>query len=150
MLSTLGTLNGSMLTGPRVLWAMAHDGLLFKRLASVHPRYETPHVAIVVASVLGMVFVSLRTFEQLADIFVTAIIPFYALAVASVFSLRRRAAYAPPFRTWGYPVTPILFMAATLYLLINTLADPAARLPATVVFIVILAGIPVYWGVAKR
>ena len=90
VISTFGTLNGSMLTGPRVLWAVANDGLLFKRLAGVHPRYQTPHVAIVVAALLGIVFVSLRTFEQLADTFVIAILPFYALGVAAIFPLRRR------------------------------------------------------------
>lgn len=150
MLSTLGTLNGSMLTGPRVLWAVAHDGLLFRRLAAVHPKYQTPHVAIGVAAVLGIVFVSLRTFEQLADTFVTAILPFYALAVAAVFPLRRRSEYAPPFRTVGYPVTPLLFIAAALALLGNALADPAARLPAGAIFLVILAGIPVYHMLARQ
>jgi APA family basic amino acid/polyamine antiporter len=150
MLSTFGTLNGSMLTGPRILWAMAHDGLLFKPLASVHQRYETPHVAIAVTSVLGIAFVSFRSFEQLANTFVTASIPFYALAVASVFPLRRRTGYAPRFRTIGYPVTPVLFISATLYLLANALTDPVARRPTAAVFAVILAGVPIYWGVVKN
>jgi len=145
MVSSLGTLAGSMLTGPRVLWAMARDGLLFRRLAAVHPRYETPGNAILVATALGVVFVMLRTFEQLADTFVTAIIPFYALAVAAVFPLRRRPGYAPPIRTPGYPVTPILFVVAILYLLGSALADPAARVPTAAVFAVILAGIPFYY-----
>lgn len=145
VLSTLGTLASSMLTGPRVLWAMARDGLLFRRLAAVHPRYETPSAAIVVAALLGIVFVMLRTFEQLADTFVTAIVPFYALAVAAVFPLRRRAGYAPPVRTPGYPVTPAVFVIAIAYLLGSALADPAARVPTLAVFAVILAGIPLYY-----
>ncbi|HXC24498.1 MAG TPA: amino acid permease [Gemmatimonadaceae bacterium] len=150
MISTFGTLNGSMITGPRVLWAMAHDGLLFKALAKVHPRYETPYVAILVTMALGIVFVSLQTFEQLADTFVTAILPFYALAVAAVFPLRQRASYHPPFRTLGYPVTPIFFIAATLYLFVTAFADPTARVPTGVVFLVILAGIPVYRVIKKN
>jgi basic amino acid/polyamine antiporter, APA family len=150
MISTLGTLNGSMITGPRVLWAMAHDGLLFKRLAAIHPRYETPHIAILVATALGIIFVSLRTFEQLADTFVTAILPFYALAVASIFPLRKRAGYQPSFRTVGYPVTPLLFIAATLYLLLNAFADPAARVLTGVVCLIILAGIPVHRIIRKN
>jgi amino acid transporter len=150
MFSTLGTLNGQLLTGPRALWAMAHDGLLFKRLASVHSRYETPDVAIVVAAGLGIVFASVSTFERLAATVITAILPFYILAVAAVFPLRRRPGYKPAFRTIGYPVTPILFIAASLYLLIAAFIDPAARLPTAMVFLVILTGIPIYWIVAKR
>src|SRR5439155_10194007 len=63
MLSTLGTLNGSILTNPRVFFAMAEDGMLFRKIADVHPRYRTPHVAITLAAALGIVFVLLRTFE---------------------------------------------------------------------------------------
>ncbi|HEV2641811.1 MAG TPA: hypothetical protein VGT98_03855, partial [Candidatus Elarobacter sp.] len=136
---------GSMLTGPRILWAMANDGLLFPRLARVHPRYQTPSTAIMVATVLGVVFVMLRTFEQLADTFVTAIIPFYALGVAAVFPLRRRAAgYAPSVRALGYPVAPVIFVLAILYLLGSALADPSARNPTLAVMGVILVGIFFY------
>ncbi len=144
MISALGTLTGSMLTGPRILWAMANDGLLFRRLATVHPRFETPSVAIMVATLLGVVFVMLRTFEQLADTFVTAIIPFYALGVAAIFPLRKRAGYDPSVRALGFPVTPILFVVATLYLLGSALLDPAARVPTLAVFAVILAGVIFY------
>src|SRR3954470_14992290 len=91
MLSTLGTLNGSILTNPRVFFAMAADGLLFRKVADVHPRFQTPYVAITLTAVLGIVFVMLRTFEQLADTFVTAILPFYALGVASIFVFRKHA-----------------------------------------------------------
>lgn len=152
MLSSFGTLNGSMLTGPRVLWAVAHDGLLFKRLAAVHPRYQTPHVAIAVAAILGIIFVSVRTFEQLADTFVTAILPFYALAVAAVFPLRRRAKATATsiFKTPGYPVTPILFIAATILLLTNALSDPTARVSTAAVFLLILLGIPIYFTVRRK
>jgi amino acid transporter len=150
MLSSFGSLNGSMLTAPRVWWAMAYDGLLFKRFATVHPRFETPSVAITVATALGVVFVMFRTFEQLADTFVTAILPFYALAVAAIFPLRRRVTYRPPFRAIGYPVTPLLFILATVALLVSALADPAARVPTAAVFIAILLGIPVYKYAIRR
>lgn len=140
MISALGTLAGSMLTGPRVLWAMARDNRPFRWLGAVHPRYETPSRAILIATVLAVAFVMVRTFEQLADTFVTAIIPFYALAVAAVFPLRRKPGYAPRVRTLGYPVTPILFVLAIIYLLGSALADPGARLPTAAVFAVILLG----------
>lgn len=152
MLSTFGTLNGTLLTSPRVFFAMADEGLLFKKLAAVHPKYQTPYVSIVLVAVLGVMFVLLRTFEQLADTFVTAILPFYALGVASIFIFRKRrkAAYDPPFRTPLYPITPILFVLATLYLLANAVIDPSSRWPTVAVFAVILVGIPVYYATVGR
>ena len=110
MISTFGTLNGSVMTGSRVLFAMADDGLLFKPIASVDQKFQTPSVAIALERGLGVVFVLLGTFEQLADTFVTAIVPFYALAVGSVFVFRRRPDYHPPFRVPGYPVVPAIFI----------------------------------------
>jgi basic amino acid/polyamine antiporter, APA family len=155
MLSTFGTLNGSILTSPRVFFAMADEGLLFRKLASIHPRFQSPYLAIALTAALGVLFVLLRTFEQLADTFVTAILPFYALGVASIFIFRRRAErggseYSPPFRTPLYPLTPILFVIATLYLLGNALIDPSSRVPTIGVFVVILVGIPVYYATVGR
>ena len=88
MLSTFGTLNGSIMTAPRIFFAMADDRLLFKQIAAVHPRYQTPYVAIVLNAAIGVGFVLTRGFEQLADQFVIAIVPFLALAVGAVFVLR--------------------------------------------------------------
>jgi len=150
MLSTFGTLNGSLFTAPRIFFAMADDGLFFRRVASVHPRFQTPHVAIALAALLGIVFVLLRTFEQLADAFVTAIVPFYALGVAAIFVLRRRAGYAPPFRTPGYPMVPALFVVATVYLLVNAIVDPSSRWPTLAVLGTIVAGVPVYYLTVGR
>jgi basic amino acid/polyamine antiporter, APA family len=150
MLSTFGTLNGSILTSPRIWFAMADDGLLFRKVAAVHPRFQTPYVAIALAAALGAGFVLLRTFEQLADQFVTAIIPFYALGVASIFVFRRRADYNPPFRTPGYPVVPALFVLATIYLLVNAIMDPAGRWATLAVMGVTLLGIPVYYLTVGR
>lgn len=151
MLSTFGTLTGSILTAPRIFKAMADDGLFFRAFGRVHPRYETPWLAIALCGGLGIAFVMVRTFEQLADTFVTAILPFYALGVAAVFTLRRRADFQPSFRTPGYPVTPLLFVAATLFLIGNALVDPASRWPTAAVLAGILLGIPVYYAtVAKR
>ncbi len=144
MVSTFGTLNGTLLTSPRVFFAMADDGLFFKKVASVHPRYHTPYVSILLVTALGIVFVLARTFEQLADTFVTAIIPFYALAVASIYVFRRRADYQPPFRTPLYPVVPALFILATLFLLGNAIIDPSSRWATLAVLGIILVGVPVY------
>jgi basic amino acid/polyamine antiporter, APA family len=145
MISTFGTLNGSVMTGSRILFAMAADGLLFKPIAIVHPRFQTPAVAIALEAGLGVLFVLLGTFEQLADTFVTAIVPFYALAVGSVFVYRRRVDYHPPFRVPGYPVVPAIFMVATVLLLGNAILDPTSRWPTLGVLATILVGIPVYY-----
>jgi basic amino acid/polyamine antiporter, APA family len=150
MLSTFGTLNGTLLTAPRIFFAMADDGLFFRALAKVHPKYETPHVAIMTCAVLGIIFVLARSFEQLADAFVTAIVPFYALGVASVYVLRKKANYAPPFRTPGYPVVPALFIASSIFLIGNALYDASSRWATLGVFGAILLGIPVYYLVFNR
>lgn len=151
VLSTFGTLNGSLLTSPRIFFAMAADGLLLRRVAAVHRKWGTPYVAVGLSAVLGICFVLLRTFEQLADTFVTAIVPFYALGVASVFTLRRRPDHDPPFRVPFYPVVPALFVVATIYLLANALIDPSSRWATAAVLGVVLLGVPLYYlTVAKR
>ncbi len=124
MIATFSTLLGSMLTAPRIFFAMADDGLFFRSVARVHPRFETPSVAIVLTACLGIAFVLARTFEELADQFVVAIFPFYALAAAAVFVLRRRRPDLPrPVRVWGYPAVPFLFVLASLVILGNALRE---------------------------
>jgi amino acid transporter len=150
MLSTFGTLNGSLLTAPRIFFAMADDGLFFRPVARVHPRFETPYVAIALTAALGIVFVLLRTFEQLADAFVTAIVPFYALGVASIFVLRKRADYDAPYRVPLYPIVPALFVLATVMLLVNATIDPSSRMPTLAVFGIVLLGIPVFFLTVGR
>lgn len=150
MVSTFGTLNAVLFTSPRIFFAMAEDGLFFKPVAAVHPRLGTPWVAIAMTAALGATFVLLRTFEQLADAFVTAFLPFYFLAVASIFRLRKQADYAPSFRCPGYPVVPALFMFAVLYLLGNALVQESSRMQTLGVFGVCLAGIPVFYLTVGR
>ena len=150
MISTFGTLNAVMITGPRVIFATAADGMLFKPLARVHPRYGTPHVSIAAVTAIGVVFVLLGTFEQLADAFVTAIVPFYAMAVASVFVLRKRAGYDPGFRVPLYPLVPALFILSTMFLLLNAIIDPSSRWATLGVLGGIVLGIPVYYLTVGR
>lgn len=144
MISTFGTLNAVLFTSPRIFFAMAADGLFFKPVAAVHPSWGTPWVAILMTATLGALFVLLRSFEQLADAFVTAFLPFYFLAVASIFRLRKRPDYAPAFRVPGYPVVPALFMLAVLYLLVNALLNESSRWQTAGVLGVCLIGVPVY------
>ncbi|MEZ4453847.1 MAG: amino acid permease [Nannocystaceae bacterium] len=144
MLSTFGTLNGSMMTGPRVFFAMAEDGLFFRRVAAIHPVYGTPSVAIVLSAILGVIYVASRSFAQLADDFIIGIWPFYALAVAAVFVLRRRRPELErPYRVVGYPVVPLLFLLASLYLLGSYAITSTATFAINAG--VIAAGVPVYW-----
>jgi APA family basic amino acid/polyamine antiporter len=128
MVSTFGTLNGSMMTGPRVFYAMAEDGLFFAALA-VHPRYGTPTGHRLSVGARGM-FVSVAASRELAEHFVIGIWPFYALSVAAVFVLRRRQPALPrPYRVIGYPLVPLIFLVASVYLLGSyALTEPGAVL----------------------
>jgi amino acid transporter len=151
MLSTFGTLNGTLLTAPRIFFAMADDGLFFRKVAAVHPRFETPYVSIMMTAMLGVIFVLFMRFEQLANTYVTAILPFYALGVAAVFTLRRLADYDPPFRVPLYPIVPALFLLSTVFLLTNALIDPTERWWTLGIFAAIALGVPVYYlTVGKR
>lgn len=145
MLSCFGTLTGSMMTGPRIFFAMADRGLFFKGIARVSPRYQSPSVAIWLATALGVLYVLFNDFQQLADKFILGIWPFYALAVAAVFVLRRTRPDLPrPYRTWGYPVVPLLFLIASVAMVLNALwTDPVNT---GITFAIILAGVPVYYG----
>jgi len=149
MISTFGTLNGSMMTGPRIFFAMADDRLFFRRLADVHPRFGTPALGIVLAAVLGVIYVSIRQFADLADQFIIGIWPFYALGVAAVFALRRRRPdLARPYRVLGYPLVPALFLLASVYLLGNYALTESRIFLWDV--LVILSGIPLYAIWSKR
>ena len=144
-ISTLGALIAIMLASPRVFFAMADDRLFFRVFAKVHPRYKTPYVAISLAAALGVVFVLTRTFEQLADTFVLSIWPFYGLAIAGLYRLRRMRPDLPrPYRVPGYPVLPGLFIVAVIFLVANAIvSDPVWT---GVTFGIVLAGIPVYYA----
>jgi amino acid transporter len=143
MISCFGTLNGSMMTGPRIFFAMADRGLFFKGIARVSPRYQSPSVAIWLATTLGVVYVLLNNFQQLAEKFILGIWPFYALAVAAVYVLRRtRPDLERPYRAWGYPVVPALFLIASLAIVLNALWTQPVDTGIT--FAIILAGIPAW------
>src|SRR5207302_6656755 len=115
--STFGTLNGSMMTAPRIFFAMAEDGLFPKAITRVDPRTGAPTGAIVLAGCLGALFVLVRQFTELADQFIIGIWPFYALAVAAVFVLRRPCPDPErSYRTWGYPLVRAPLLPAALFI----------------------------------
>ena len=143
--ATLGSLNAVIMTIPRVFWAMADDGLFFRAVAAVHPRYRTPHVAIVALATLAVAYVAVRSFEQLIEAFILASLPFWALSVASVIVLRRRYPDLPRgYRTPGYPAVPLVFVVVLLALVVNSLrAHPESTVWSLAA---VVAGIPVYYA----
>lgn len=145
MISTFGSLMGSQLASPRIFFAMADDKLLWEPIARVHPTRKTPHVAITLATVLGVAMVMTQTFEQLTDTFVLAMWPFYALSVAAIYTLRRsQPNLQRPYKVVGYPVVPAVFIAAAIYLVVNALiTDPKWT---SITFGVVLLGLPVYYA----
>jgi amino acid transporter len=144
MISTFGSLMGSMLASPRIFFAMADDKLLFEPIARVHPKWKTPYVAIALACILGVAMVMTQTFEQLTDTFVLAMWPFYALSVAAIYTLRRsQPSLQRPYKVIGYPFVPAVFIAAAIYLVVNALiTDPKWT---SITFGVVLLGLPVYY-----
>jgi amino acid transporter len=151
MISTFGTLNTVLFTSPRVFFAMADDGLFFKPVAKIHPKFGTPYVSIAMTAGFGAMYVLFFSFERLADAFVTAFLPFYLLAVAAIFRLRKRPGYAPTFRAPLFPLVPLVFIASVLYLLGNALIQADSRGPTLIVLGLVATGIPVYFvTVGKR
>jgi basic amino acid/polyamine antiporter, APA family len=144
MISTFGSLMGSMLASPRIFFAMADDKLLFEPIARVHPKWKTPYIAIALACVLGVAMVMTQTFEQLTDTFVLAMWPFYALSVGAIYTLRKsQPNLQRPYKVIGYPVVPAVFIAAAIYLVVNALiTDPKWT---SITFAVVLMGLPVYY-----
>jgi amino acid transporter len=134
---------------PRIFYAMADDHLFFRGIAAVHPRHATPHAAIVLTAALAIGLLWVRTFEQLIEIFILGILPFWGLGAAAVIVLRlRRPDLERPYRTPGYPFVPLLFIAATLGLLLNSLFQRPG--PTLASFAAIVAGIPVYYFWRRR
>lgn len=146
LLSITGAANGNVLTAPRVVFAMAKDGLFFKQLAAVHPVRKTPHVSILVVGVWAAILSLSGTFEQLATYVIFGQWIFFGLTAGAVIVLRRkRPDLARPYRTPGYPITPIVFIGAALFISVNTLLLQPMNALAGLGIIVL--GVPafLYW-----
>src|SRR5882762_4558170 len=141
--STFGTLNGSMMTAPRIFFAAAEDGMLPQTIARIDPRTSSPTAAVLLMIVMGVIFILVRTFNDLAEQFIIGIWPFYALAVAGVFVLRRtRPRLERPYMTWGYPLVPVVFLVAALFVLGNYLVSETLKFAVDIG--IIATGVPVY------
>jgi APA family basic amino acid/polyamine antiporter len=143
IVSTLGSLNGSILAAPRVYYAMAKDGLFFRWCAAIHPKYHTPHWALVVQCIWAVLLVVMGTYEQLFTYVVFAAWIFYALTGYAVIILRRKLPDLPrPYRVFGFPWVPIVFVLASAWFIVNTLIEKPAE--SGLGAIIVGLGVPVY------
>ena len=143
LVSSFGAMSGIILAGPRVYYAMAEDGLLFRWMGAIHPQYRTPHLAIVVQGVWASVLVLTGTYRTIVSrVVYTEWIFFGALALGAV-AMRRSRGYAPRFRAWGFPAAPAVFALVCLAIVANQIAaDPVESLTGLGL---VAAGLPVYY-----
>ena len=142
--SMLVALNGTIMSGARVPFAMARDGYFFRAMAEVHPRFHTPSIALIVQLGLSIVLLLFAgNFRQLFSLAIFAEWLFYMISASTVFALRKQEPNAPrPYRTWGYPLVPAMFVMAAAVLLYYTFTENLRNSAWGVV--VILAGVPIY------
>ena len=138
------SISAMVLAGPRVYYAMARDGQFFQAVSRVHPRFRTPTIAIVAQSAWSGVLVLSGTFDQLVSYTGFLLVLFSGIAVTALFVLRFREPETPrPFKAWGYPVAPLVFVAASAAIVVNALwISPG---PSLTGLAIITAGVPVYW-----
>jgi APA family basic amino acid/polyamine antiporter len=144
VLSSIGAANGSILTAPRIYFAQARDGLFFRQLARVHSKYETPHISILLQGVWTSLLALSGSYEVLFSYVIFASWVIHAMTVLAVLILRRKKPDVPrPYRMWGYPVAPLLFVAFAVAFVVNTLVGrPGSSLMGA---LIILSGVPVYY-----
>jgi APA family basic amino acid/polyamine antiporter len=144
VISTFGCNAAGILGGSRVLFAMARDGVFLPTASRVHPKYRTPHVAIVAITVWSVVLALSGSYEQLFTYVMFASILFSVAAGVALFVLRRRRPDVPrPYRTWGYPLVPLIFVVGSAAFVLNTLIERPVESLAGLGLLVL--GLPVYW-----
>ncbi len=143
MFSTFGALSGIILSGPRVYFSMARDGLLFRWVGDIHPTFRTPHRAIVIQAVWSSILVATGTFRVLFTRVVYTEWIFFALMAAGLVLLRRRRDLKRDYEVWGYPVMPAIFVVSSLAIVANQVAtDPGE---SAFGLSLVLVGLPVYY-----
>jgi len=149
MISTFGCMNGLTLAGARVYYAMAKDGLFFHAVGKVHPKHHTPAVSLAVQGVWAGLLTLSGTYSELLDYVIFAVVLFYALTLAGVFRLRRTRPHAPrPYRAWGYPVLPAIYIAFALFVEWALLTHKPGRSLAGLSIVAL--GVPVYFLWRRR
>lgn len=143
VISALGSMNSSILSGARVPYAMARDGIFFKIADGIHPKFRTPGRALIFQGVLASLMALTGTFEELTNLFIFAGWIFYGLAVVALFRMRRTEPNLPrPYRCWGYPWVPGIFVAGALALTVNIWIGSPVR--CSIGLLLILGGLPFY------
>jgi APA family basic amino acid/polyamine antiporter len=140
--SSLGAMSGIVLAGPRVYYAMAEDGLLFGWMGAVHPRFRTPHAAIVSQAIWSSVLAFTGTYRVLFTRVVYTEWMFFAALAIGAMRLRRTAKLAPGFRAWGFPVAPLVFVLASVAIVVNQIASDPRE--SAIGLALVVAGLPVY------
>ncbi len=144
VLSTFGANNGYVITGARIYYAMAKEGLFFRSFGKVHPRFKTPIPSLIGQGVWASVLVLTGSYEQLFTYVVFASWIFYAMACYGVILLRKRMPDAPrPYRAWGYPSTAIIFILFALLLVVLAVIESPGD--ALIGIVMIASGIPAYY-----
>jgi basic amino acid/polyamine antiporter, APA family len=148
-ISALGTLNSSILSGARVDYAIARDGIFFRFAGSVHPQFRTPANALVFQGVLASIMALTGTFEDLTSLVMFGSWTFYGLAVMSMVRMRKKyPEMRRPYRTWGYPATPILFMIGAFALAASLWIARPVR--STIGFVLVIGGLLFYWYWSRK
>ncbi|HEX6463066.1 MAG TPA: amino acid permease [Vicinamibacterales bacterium] len=149
MVSSIAALTGIVLTGPRVYYSMAQDGLAPAWLGRVHPVHRTPAHAIAVQGVWASVLAATGAYRQIFTRVIYTEWLFFAFLAAGLFVLRRRPGYRPGYRAWGYPITPAVFIAASLAIVVNQFVSQPVE--ASIGLGLVALGVPIYhWRHAHR
>ena len=144
LISILGSTNGNILAAPRLYFAQAEDGLFFSRFATVHPRFKTPSFSILMQGIWASLLALTGSYELVVTYAIFCAWVFYLFVVLGLIVLRwRKPSYPRPYRMWGYPVTPLLFAAVTVWFLVNSLIGNPV--PSFTGLAILAAGIPVYF-----
>ncbi len=150
IISTFGALNGNILSTARVCFAMARNNMFIKSLDKIHPKFATPHTSLVAQGIWSCVLVLSGTFDTITDYVMFASWLFYMLGALGVIVLRKKMPDAVrPYKVWGYPYTPILFVAFSFLFLVNTIVSDLSN--AAMGTILIVLGLPFYfWKIRKN
>jgi basic amino acid/polyamine antiporter, APA family len=148
LFSSFGALSGVILAGPRVYYSMAQDGLLFRWFGAIHPRFGTPHRAILAQAIWSCVLVATGSFRVLFTRVVYTEWIFFGLLALALFVLRKRPGYAPRYRAWGFPVVPAVFVIACAAIVINQILSAPAESAFGLGLVAL--GVPVYYLWAKK
>lgn len=144
LVSTLGGVHVNILTSPRIYYAMARENLFFRSLAEIHPKHGTPAISLAVSGIWSSLLVFSGTFYQLITYVVFASWIFYAMSCTGVIILRRKQPdLERPYRTWGYPVVPVVFVLFSGFLVVNTIVSDLRS--ALIGAGLILTGLPAYF-----